>query len=119
MAGLIKREGATSWVAIIKENADSRKQCRKSTFVRVQQDGKREAQTKKEAQAVADGYEAVYRGRILYTKQAAAAGETAEEQKALGKRLDVLRELGTAGGTTRRMPTVREYPEGFKPRGGE
>lgn len=86
MAGLIKREGATSWVAIIKENADSRKQCRKSTFVRVQQDGKREAQTKKEAQAVADGYEAVYRGRILHTKQAeifrAAAGETAEEQKA-------------------------------------
>ena len=35
---------------------------------------------------MADGYEAVYRGRILYTKQAeifrAAAGETAEEQKA-------------------------------------
>lgn len=110
-------------MAILTDTADSRKQCRKSTFVRVQQDGKREAQTKKEAQAVADGYEAVYRGRILYTKQAeifrAAAGETAEEQKALGKRLDVLRELGTAGGTTRKMPTVREYLEGFKPRGGE
>ncbi len=110
-------------MAILTDTADSRKQCRKSTFVRVQQDGKREAQTRKEAQAVADGYEAVYRGRILYTKQAeifrAAAGETAEEQKALGKRLDVLRELGTAGGTARRMPTVREYLEGFKPRGGE
>ena len=67
-------------MAILTDTADGRKQCRKSTFVRVQQDGK------KEAQAVADGYEAVYRGRILYTKQAeifrAAAGETAEEQKA-------------------------------------
>lgn len=123
MAGLIKRPGATSWVAIIKDAADSRKQCRKSTFVPITQAGKREAQTRKEAQAVADGYEAVYRGRILYTKQAdtfrANAGTTADEQKALGKRLDVLRELGSAGGTARRMPTIREYLEGFKPRGGD
>ncbi len=62
MAGLFKRPGTASGMAILTDTADSRKQCRKSTFVRVQQDGKREAQTKKEAQAVADGYEAVYRG---------------------------------------------------------
>ena len=71
-------------MAILTDTADSRKQCRKSTFVRVQQDGKREAQTKKEAKAVADGYEAVYRGRILYTAQAdifrRQAGTTADEQ---------------------------------------
>ncbi|MCI6981239.1 MAG: tyrosine-type recombinase/integrase [Akkermansia muciniphila] len=123
MAGLIKRPGAASWVAIITETADSRKQCRKSTHIPVTQAGKKEAQTRKEAQSVADGYEAVYRGRILYSKQAelfrAAAGTTAEEQKALDRRLDILRELAAAGGTARRMPTVREYLEAFPMTGGE
>lgn len=118
---MIKRPGATSWVAIIKDAANSRKQCRKSTFIPITQAGKKEAQTRKEAQAVADGYEAVYRGRILYTEQAdifrRQAGTSADEQKALGKRLDVLRELGTAGGTARRMPTIREYFTAFKPGG--
>lgn len=110
-------------MAILTDTADSRKQCRKSTFVRVRQEGKKEAQTRKEAQAVADGYEAVYRGRILYTAQAdifrRQAGPSAEEQKALGKRLDVLRELAAAGGTIRRMPTVKEYLNAFPMTGGE
>ncbi len=117
MAGLSKRPGTASWMAILTDTADSRKQCRKSTFVRVRQEGKKEAQTRKEAQAVADGYEAVYRGRILYREQAdifrRQAGTTADEQKALGKRLDILRELGTA----RRMPTIREYFTTFTPKG--
>lgn len=121
MAGLIKRPGATSWVAIIKDAADSRKQCRKSTFIPITQAGKKEAQTRKEAQAVADGYEAVYRGRILYTAQAdifrRQAGTSADEQRALNKRLDVLRELGSAGGTARKMPTVREFLTTFTPKG--
>ena len=121
MAGLIKRPGATSWVAIIKDAEDSRKQCRKSTFVPITQAGKKEAQTRKEAQAVADGYEAVYKGRILYTAQAdifrRQAGTSADEQRALNKRLDILRELGSAGGTARKMPTVREFLTTFTPKG--
>lgn len=108
-------------MAILTDAANSRKQCRKSTFVRVRQEGKKEATTRKEAQAVADGYEAVYRGRILHTAQAdifrRQAGPSADEQKALGKRLDVLRELAAAGGTARRMPTVREFFTTFTPKG--
>ncbi len=94
---------------------------RKSTFVNISQPGKKEAQTRREAQAVADGYEAVYRGHILYTKQAeifrATAGPSFDEQRALNKRLDVLRELGSAAGTAHRMPTVREFLTTFTPKG--
>ena len=120
MAGTYKRAGAASWGAIWKDERGHN--LRKSTFVNISQPGKKEAQTRREAQAVADAYEAVHRGRILYTKQAelfrAAAGPSFDEQRALNKRLDVLRELGTAGGTARRMPTVREYLEEFRPTGG-
>lgn len=121
MAGTYRRAGAASWGAIWKDERGHN--MRKSTFVNISQPGKKEAQTRKEAQAVADGYEAVYKGRILYTKQAeifrATAGPSFDEQRALNKRLDVLRELGTAGGTARKTPTVREYLEGYKPTGGE
>ena len=121
MAGTYKRAGAASWGAIWKDEREHN--MRKSTFVNISQPGKKEAQTRREAQAVADAYEAVYKGRIPYTKQAeifrATAGPSFDEHRALNKRLDVLRELGTAGGTARRMPTVKEYLNAYRLTGGE
>ena len=85
MAGTYKRAGAASWGAIWKDERGHN--LRKSTFVNISQPGKKEAQTRREAQAVADAYEAVYKGRILYTKQAelfrATAGPSFDEQRVL------------------------------------
>ena len=119
MAGIYKQKDCKSYLALWKDDAG--RNVRKSTYVPVIQPGKREAQTRKEAQAIAEAYEAVYKGRILYTKQAelfrTLAGPTFDEQRALNKRLEILRELGSAGGTARKMPTIREFFNTFHPAG--
>ena len=119
MAGIYKQKDCKSYLALWKDDAG--RNIRKSTFVPISQPGKREAQTRKEAQAIAEAYEAVYKGRILYTKQAelfrTLAGPTFDEQRALNKRLEILRELGSAGGTARKMPTIREFFNTFHPAG--
>lgn len=119
MATVYQQTGGASWSALWKVDG---RQVRKSTFIPVRQAGKKEAQTKKEAQAVAAVYEGVHKGRISLSAggdalRAVARGDH-DDQRALGKRLDVLRALASIGGAASKMPTVREYCAAFKSGGG-
>ena len=119
MATVYQQSGGASWSALWKVDG---RQVRKSTFIPVRQAGKKEAQTKKEAQAVAAVYEGVHKGRISLSAggdalRAVARGDH-DDQRALGKRLDVLRALASIGGAASKMPTVREYCAAFKSGGG-
>lgn len=99
MAGVIKRAGRSDWYAVWKVG---RKNVKKSTHVKIKQAGKNEKQTRKEAQLVADGYEAVAKGDTILEKQ-----------------MDALRAVAAANGKACKMPLLKDHLEGFEPSGGE